>query len=167
MNQHREMQLWVESVNPDYQKAVEERLAELRAKGPAESEKRRVEREWREAEGIRLAAEKKKEAKRRKIEREVLKDLRAAGEAAELRHYQAKLKARRRFRVKMRENARAFSVRLAQREDKEQFQRDLFDGLLSVIPRQKTETVMCADPPQETGHLSDSQFWNGYEWERD
>ena len=55
MSQHREMQLWVESDNPDYQKAVEERLAELRAKGPAESEKRRVEREWREAEKIRLA----------------------------------------------------------------------------------------------------------------
>ena len=33
MTPHREMQLWVESANPDYQKAVEERLAELRAKG--------------------------------------------------------------------------------------------------------------------------------------
>ena len=37
MTPHREMQLWVESANPDYQKAVEERLAELRG-GGAESE---------------------------------------------------------------------------------------------------------------------------------
>jgi hypothetical protein len=167
MNQHREMQLWVQSDNPDYQKAVEEKLAELRAKGPAESEKRRVEREWREAEGIRLAEEKKKEAKRRKIEREVLKELKAAGEAEELKVYQVKLKARRKRRVKMREDARAFAVRLAQSENREQFKRDLFDGLLSAIPREKSGVVLCAEPPKETGHLSDSQFWNGYEWERD
>ena len=167
MNQHREMQLWVESDNPDYQKAVEERLAELRAKGPAESEKRRVEREWREAEKIRLAKEKKKEAERRKIEREVLKELRAAGEAEELRQYQAKLKTRRKRRVKMKESARAFAVRLAQCEDREQFKKDLFEGLLSKIPRQKAEVALRADPPKETGHLSDSQIWNGYEWERD
>ena len=167
MNQHREMQLWVESGNPDYRKAVEERLTELRAKGPAESEKRRIEREWREAERMRLSEEKKKEAKRRKIERGVLRELKAAGEAEEIKEYQAKLKARRKYRVKMKENARAFAVRLAQSEDREQFKRDLFDGLLSAIPREKSEAVLCADPPKETGHLADSRFWNGYEWERD
>ena len=107
MNQHREMQLWVESDNPDYQKAVEERLAELRE--------------------------------------------RARGER----------------QAKKRENAEAFAARLAVREDREQFIRDLFDGLLSAIPREKSGVVLCAEPPKETGHLSDSQFWNGYEWERD
>lgn len=100
MTPHREMQLWVESANPDYQKAVEERLAELRAKG---KEERRVSRQ--------------------------------------------------------RENVR--------RENREQFIRNLFDGLLSVIPREKAEPVLRADPPKETGHLSDSEIWNGYEWERD
>ena len=35
MTPHREMQLWVGSANPDYQKAVEERLEELRANGEA------------------------------------------------------------------------------------------------------------------------------------
>ena len=100
MTPHREMQLWVESANPDYQKAVEERLAELRAKG---KEERRVSRQ--------------------------------------------------------RENVR--------REKREQCIRNLFDGLLSVIPREKAEPVLRADPPKETGHLSDSEIWNGYEWERD
>ena len=100
MTPRREMQLWVESDNPDYQKAVEERLAELRVKG---EEERRVSR--------------------------------------------------------LREKVR--------REDREQFKRDLFDGLLSIIPREKAEVVLRADPPKETGHLSDSEIWNGYEWERD
>ena len=53
------------------------------------------------------------------------------------------------------------------RVDREQFKKDLFEGLLSIIPRQKAEVALCADPPKETGHLSDSQIWNGYEWERD
>ncbi len=100
MSQHREMQLWVKSDNPDYQKAVEERLAELRAEG---EEERRI-------------------RKKRSEERRV---------------------------------------------DREQFKKDLFDGLLSIIPQQKAEVALRADPPKETGHLSDSQVWNGYEWERD
>ena len=100
MTPRREMQLWVESDNPDYQKAVEERLAELRVKG---EEERRVSRQ--------------------------------------------------------REKVR--------REDREQFKRDLFNGLLSIIPREKAEVVLRADPPKETGHLSDSEIWNGYGGERD
>jgi hypothetical protein len=148
MTPHREMQLWVESANPDYQKAVEERLAELRelgAKGPPE----------------------RRRGERLRIEREVLKELKAAGEEEELKKCRAKKRAREKYRAKKRENAEAFAVRLAVREDREQFKRDLFDGLLSVIPREKAEPVLRADPPKETGHLSDSEIWNGYEWERD
>ena len=61
----------------------------------------------------------------------------------------------------------AYIRQKVRREDREQFKRDLFDGLLSVIPREKAEVVLRADPPKETGHLSDSEIWNGYEWERD
>ena len=74
-----EMQLWVQSDNPDYQAAVKERLAELRAKGeeaklePTVSERARLGREWREAE----------ERKRRKAERAELKAIEAAGEEEE------------------------------------------------------------------------------------
>lgn len=166
MTPHREMQLWVESANPDYQKAVEERLAELRVKGeeaklePIMSERERLGREWKKA-------EEKKERKRRKAERAELKAIEAAGKKEEAKKFRAKLKARNKLRVKKKNNVKAFAVRLGHCEDREQFKRDLFDGLLSVIPREKTEPVLRADPPKETGHLSDSEIWNGYEWERD
>ena len=168
MNQHREMQLWVESDNPDYQKAVEERLAELRAKGE------KAKREWSKP-GVKEAKEyrakmmrfKAKLAARRKAERAELKAIEAAGEEEEAKKFRAKLKARNKLRVKKKNNVKAFAVRLGHCEDREQFKRDLFDGLLSAIPREKSGVVLCAEPPKETGHLSDSQFWNGYEWERD
>jgi len=95
-----EMQLWVKSDNPDYQKAVGERLEELRVKG---EEARRL-------------------GRRRELVRE---------------------------------------------SDREQFKKDLFDGLVSLVPQEKAEVVLRAEPPKETGHLSDSEVWNGYEWERD
>ena len=156
MNPMLEMQLWVKSANPDYQKAVEERLVELRAKG-----------EWREAERIRLAEEKGAEKKRRKAERAELKELEAAGEEEEAKEFRVKLRARRKYRTKKRENARAFAVRLGYCEDREQLLRDLLDGLLSLVPQEKSEPLLCASPPKEVGGLSDSEFWNGYEWERD
>jgi hypothetical protein len=95
-----EMQLWVQSDNPDYQKAVAERLEEMRVKG--------------------------EEARRLGRQRE-----------------------------------------LARESDREQFKKDLFDGLVSLVPQEKAEVVLCAEPPKEVGHLSDSEVWNGYEWERD
>tara|TARA_R110001592_G_scaffold343432_1_gene634089 strand:+ start:691 stop:1020 length:330 start_codon:yes stop_codon:yes gene_type:complete len=109
MTPHREMQLWVGSANPDYQKAVEERLAELRVKGEEAKRERRF-------------------------------------------AFGAKRRPPTNYAGKMSLN---------------NFKRDLFDGLLSVIPREKTEPVLRAEPPKETGHLSDSEIWNGYEWERD
>jgi hypothetical protein len=168
-----EMQLWVQSDNPDYQKAVAERLEELRANGeaaklePIVSERERLGREWREAERIRLAEEKRAEKKRRKAERVELKELEAAGEAEEAKELRSKLRARRKYRAKKRENARAFAVKLGCCEDREQFKKDLFDGLVSLVPQEKAEVVLCAEPPKEVGHLSDSEVWNGYEWERD
>jgi len=39
--------------------------------------------------------------------------------------------------------------------------------LVSLVPQEKAEVVLRAEPPKETGHLSDSEVWNGYEWERD
>ena len=166
MNPMLEMRLWVESANPDYQKAVEERLAELRAKGeeaklePTVSERERLGREWREA-------EERKERKRRKAERAELKAIEAAGKEEEAKRFRAKLRARNRLRVKKKNNVRSFAVRLGHCEDREQFKRDLFEGLLSIIPREKSESVLCASPPKETGGLSDSEVWNGYGWERD
>jgi hypothetical protein len=161
-----EMRLWVESDNPDYQKAVEERLAELRAKGeeaklePIVSERARLGREWRKA-------EERKERKRRKAERAELKAIEAAGEEEEAKRFRAKLRARNKLRLKKKNNVRAFAVRLAVRENREQFSRDLFDGLLAFVPREKSEVVLCASPPKEEGGLSDSEIWNGYGWERD
>lgn len=161
-----EMQLWVQSDNPDYQAAVKERLAELRAKGeeaklePMVSARERMAREWREA-------EERKEKKRRRAERAELRAIEEAGKVKEAKKLRAKLRARNRLRVKKRENARAFAVRLAVRENREQFSRDLFDGLLSFIPRERSEFVLRAEPPKEEGGLSDSEIWNGYEWERD
>ena len=130
-----EMQLWVQSDNPDYKEAVKERLAELRAKAGAE--KKEAEREWSKP-GVKEAKE-----------------------------YRAKLAARQKRRIKVRENAEAFAVRLAVRENREQFSRDLFDGLLAFVPRERSEPLLCASPPKEEGGLSDSEFWNGYEWEKD
>ena len=119
--ERKRMQLWVQSDNPDYQKAVDERLAELRAKGE------KAKREWSKP-GVKEAKE---------------------------------------DRAKKNNNIRAFVARLVHCEDSEQFKRDLFDSVLALVPRGKGEVVLRAEPPKETGHLSDSQFWNGYEWERD
>ena len=167
VNPRLEMQLWVQSDNPDYQKAVEERLAELRVKGeeakrePIVSERARLGREWREA-------EERKERKRRKAERAELKAIEAAGKEEEAKRFRAKLRARNKLRLKKKNNVRAFAVRLSHfSEDKEQLLRDLFDGLLAFVPRERSESVLCASPPKEEGGLSDSEFWNGYEWERE
>lgn len=170
-----EMQLWVQSDNPDYQKAVEERLAELRANGeaaklePIVSERARLGREWGEAEERKWKkAEERKERKRRKAERAELKAIEAAGEEAEAKKFRAKLRARNKLRIKKKNNVRAFAVRLSRFSgDKEQLLRDLFDGLLSIIPQVRAESVLRAEPPKETGGLSDSKIWNGYGWERD
>ena len=168
-----EMQLWVQSDNPDYQKAVEERLAELRANGeeaklePIVSERARLGREWREAEARREDDKRKAERKRRKAERAELEAIEAAGEVEEAKKFQAKLRARNRLRVRATQSVRAFVVRMGCGEDREQFKRDLFDGLLSVIPQEKPVPVLRASPPVETGHLADSQIWNGYGWEKD
>ena len=137
--ERKRMQLWVQSDNPDYQKAVDERLAELRAK---------------------LAA-------RRKAERAELKAIEAAGEGEGAKRFRANLRVRNKLRLKKNNNIRAFAARLGHCEDSEQFKRDLFDSVLALVPRGKGEVVLRAEPPKETGHLSDSQFWNGYEWERD
>ena len=152
-----EMQLWVQSDNPDYQAAVKERLAELRAKGeeaklePMVSARERMAREWREA-------EERKEKKRRRAERAELRAIEEAGKVEEAKKLRAKLRERNRLRVKKRENARAFAVRLSRfSEDKEQLLRDLFDGLLSFIPRERSEFVLRAEPPKEEGGLSDNE----------
>ena len=137
--ERKRMQLWVQSDNPDYQKAVDERLAELRAK---------------------LAA-------RRKAERAELKAIEAAGEGEGAKRFRANLRVRNKLRLKKNNNIRAFAARLGHCEDSEQFKRDLFDSVLALVPRGKGEVMLRAEPPKETGHLSDSQFWNGYEWERD
>ena len=137
--ERKRMQLWVQSDNPDYQKAVDERLAELRAK---------------------LAA-------RRKAERAELKAIEAAGEGEGAKRFRANLRVRNKLRLKKNNNIRAFAARLVHCEDSEQFKRDLFDSVLALVPRGKGEVMLRAEPPKETGHLSDSQFWNGYEWERD
>jgi hypothetical protein len=171
-----EMRLWVESDDPDYKKAVEERLAELRARGeaakrePMVSERARrvrLEREWREAEARRVADKRKADRKKRKAEEAELEAIEAAGEVEEAKKFQAKLRARNRLRVGARKSVRAFAVRLEHCEDGEQFKRDLFDGLLSVIPQEKPVPVLRASPPVETGHLADSQIWNGDGWEKD
>ena len=98
MNPALEMRLWVQSDNPDYQEAVKERLAELRAKGEARRESR------------------------------------------------------------LRE--------LAKKAEWEQFKRDLFNRLLSIIPRRGAGFVLRSESLKEEGHLSDLEVWNGYEWER-
>ena len=110
----------------------------------------------------------KQRVKRRRAERAELRAIEEAGKVEEAKKLRAKLRARNRLRVKKRENARAFAVRLSRfSEDKEQLLRDLFDGLLSFIPRERSEFVLRSEPPKEEGGLSDSRIWNGYEWERD
>ena len=104
-----EMQLWVQSDNPDYQKAVAERLEELRVKGEEAKRERRF-------------------------------------------AFGAKRRPPTNYAGKMSLN---------------NFKRDLFDGLLSLVPQEKGEPLLCAEPPKEVGGLSDSEIWNGYEWERD
>ena len=104
-----EMKLWLESDEPDYRKAIEERRAELRAKGEAKKRERR----------IAFGARRKPPT-----------------------NYVGKMSL-------------------------SNVHRDLFDGLLSVVPRGRgKEFEVCANPPKETGQLSDSEAWNGYEWER-
>jgi len=137
-----EMQLWVQSDNPDYKEAVKKRLAELRAKAGAEK-------------------------KRIKAERVELRALLAKAATKAAKEFGATLRERRKCRAKKRENVAAFAVRLGHCADSEQLLRDLFDGLLSLVPREKSWPVFCASPPKEEGGLSDSEFWNGYEWEKD
>ena len=166
--ERKRMQLWVQSDNPDYQKAVDERLAELRAKGE------KAKREWSKP-GVKEAKEyrakmmrfKAKLAARRKAERAELKAIEAAGEGEGAKRFRANLRVRNKLRLKKNNNIRAFAARLGHCEDSEQFKRDLFDSVLALVPRGKGEVMLRAEPPKETGHLSDSQFWNGYEWERD
>jgi arginine utilization protein RocB len=172
-----EMRLWVESDNPDYQKAVEERLAELRAKAGAEKKRIKAERVELRALLAKAATKAAKEfgatlRERKKCRAKKRENAEAEREwskpgVKEAKEYRAKLRARNKLRLKKKNNVRAFAVRLAVRENREQFSRDLFDGLLSIIPREKSEVVLCASPPKEEGGLSDSEIWNGYGWEKD
>jgi len=136
VNPALEMRLWLQSANPDYQEAVKERLAELRG------------------------------GKRRKAERAELKAIEAAGKEEEAKKFRAKLRARNKLRVKKKNNVKDFAVRLGHCEDREQFKRDLFNRLLSIIPRRGVGFVLRSESLKEEGHLSDLEVWNGYEWER-
>ena len=172
-----EMRLWVESANPDYQKAVEERLAELRAKAGAEKKRIKAERVELRALLAKAATKADKEfgatlRERKKCRAKKRENAEAEREwskpgVKEAKEYRAKLAARQNRRIKVRENAEAFAVGLAVRENREQFSRDLFDGLLAFVPQEKSEVMLRASPPKETGGLSDSEVWNGYGWERD
>ena len=111
------MQLWVQSDNPDYKAAVEERLKELRAKG--------------EAEKIR--------AKNRERNKNSSKKLKDARELADQLSPTSK-----------------------------ELVEGIFEDLLKGRGPSPRNHLLCrADPPKERGHLSDSQYWNGYNWERD